>query len=216
MRLIKNTFKNSGLLAIVVVAMMVVGGGSAVAGSMITGKQIKNSSITGKDIKNKSLSVSDLSTKSRNSLKGNVGPQGAQGATGATGAQGPMVERFSGSESESTSTTQTPIFDNVEINVPQGATKLLIHFNAECAVADPGAYRTQYIGVRVDGDVVQNSAAACSNTSDFDEMRPTSVSVQRWITVTPGTHSVTINQWVSNASAVGTLNDKTLTVLAAN
>jgi hypothetical protein len=213
MRLIKNTFKNSGLVAVVVAAMMVVGGGSAVAGSLITGKQVKNSSLTGADIKNKSLSVSDLSQKSRDSLKGNVGPAGPQGQTGS---QGPMVERFSSQESESTSTSQAPVFENVEINVPQGASKLLIHFNAECAVADPGAYRTQYIGVRVDGDVVQNSAAACSNTSDYDEMRTSSVSVQRWINVTPGTHSVTINQWVSNASAVGTLNDKTLTVLAAN
>lgn len=213
MRLIKNTFKNSGLLAIVVVAMMVVGGGSAIAGSMITGKQVKNSSLTGGDIKNKSLSVSDLSQKSRDALKGNVGPAGPQGQTGS---QGPMVERYSSTESESTTTNQAPVFDNVEITVPQGATKLLIHFNAECAVADPGAYRTQYIGVRVDGDVVQNSAAACSNTIDYDEMRPTSVSVQRWINVAPGTHSVTINQWVSNNSAVGTLNDKTLTVLAAN
>ncbi|MGH2957984.1 MAG: hypothetical protein ACRDKE_00145 [Solirubrobacterales bacterium] len=213
MRLIKNTTKNSGLVAIIVAAIMVVGGGSAVAGSMITGKQIKNSTITGKDIKNKSLSVSDISQKSRDALKGNVGPAGP---TGQTGSQGPMVERFTSAESESTSTSQTPVFENVEINVPQGATKLLIHFNAECAVADPGAYRTQYVGVRVDGDVVQNSAAACSNTSDYDEMRPSSVSVQRWINVAPGTHSVTINQWVSNNSAVGTLVDKTLTVLAAN
>lgn len=213
MRLIKNTFKNSGLVAVIVAAMMVVGGGSAIAGSMITGKQVKNASLTGADIKNKSLSVSDLSQKSRDALKGNVGPAGAQGATGA---QGPMVERYSSAESESTTTSPSPVFENVEINVPQGASKLLINFNAECAVADPGAYRTQYVNIRVDGDVVQNSAALCSNTSDFDEYRFSSTSVQRWVNVTPGTHSVTVNQWVSNNSAIGSLNDKTLTVLAAN
>lgn len=216
MRLIKNTFKNSGLLAIVVVAMMVVGGGSAIAGSMITGKQIKNSTITSKDIKNKSLSVSDLSTKSRNALKGNVGPAGPQGVQGQTGSQGPMVERFVGGESESTSTNPAPVFENVEINVPQGSTKLLIHFNAECSVADPGAYRTQYVSIRVDGDQVNNSAALCSNTIDYDEPRVSSTSVQRWINVAPGTHSVTVTHWVSNASAVGSLFDKSLTVLAAN
>jgi hypothetical protein len=213
MRLIKNTIKNSGLLAIVVVALMVVGGGSAIAGSMITGKQVKNSSLTGADIKNKSLSVSDLSQKSRDSLKGNVGPAGPQGQTGS---QGPMAERFSSVESESTSTSASPVFENVEITVPQGATKLLINFNAECAVADPGAYRTQYVNVVVDGDQVQNSAAACSNTPDFDEFRYSSISVQRWINVAPGTHSVSVNHWVSNASATGSLDDQTLTVLAAN
>lgn len=213
MRLIKNTFKNSGLLAIVVVAMMVVGGGSAIAGSMITGKQVKNSSLTGTDIKNKSLTVNDLTQKSRDALKGNVGPTGAQGQTGS---QGPMVERFSSTESESTSTTQAPVFENVEITVPEGASKLLINFNAECAVADPGAYRTHYVNVRVDGDIIQNSAAFCSNTSDYDEYRFASNSVQRWVNVTPGTHSVTVSHWVSNASAIGSLNDKTLTVLAAN
>lgn len=213
MRLIKKTFQNSGLVAVAVAAMMVVGGGSAVAGSMISGKQVKNSSLTGADIKNKSLSVSDLSQKSRDALKGNVG---ATGATGQTGSQGPMVERYSSSTSESTSTSAAPVFENVEINVPQGSTKLLIHFNAECSIADPANYRTQYVHVRVDGNIVQNSAAACSNTPDFDEFRPTSASVQRWINVAPGTHSVTVNHWVSNAAATGRLIDKTLTVLAAN
>ena len=216
MRLIKNTIKNSGLLAIVVVAMMVVGGGSAIAGSMITGKQVKNSSLTGKDIKNKSITVSDISTKSRASLKGNVGPAGPAGPQGQTGSQGPMAERFSSVESESTSTSPEPVFENVEIAVPQGSSKLLIHFNAECAVADAGAYRTQYVNVVVDGNVIQNSAAACSNGPDFDEFRYSSVSVQRWVDVAPGTHSVTVNHWVSNASATGDLDDKTLTVLAAN
>lgn len=213
MRLIKNTFKNTSLLAVIVAAMMVVGGGSAVAGSLITGKQVKNSSLTGADIKNKSLSVSDLSQKSRDALKGNVG---ATGATGQTGSQGPMVERYSSAVSEVSTTAQTPVFQDVEINVPPSATKLLIHFNAECSISDPAAYRTQYVHIRVDGEIVQNSAAACSNTSDYVAYRPTSASVQRWINVAPGTHSVTVNHWVSNAAATGRLIDKTLTVLAAN
>jgi len=219
MRLIKYTIKNSGLLAIVVAAMMVVGGGSAIAGSMITGKQVKNSSLTGKDIKNKSITVSDISTKSRAALKGNAGPagpQGVQGVQGQTGSQGPMVERFVSGESESTSTSPAPVFENVEINVPQGSTKLLIHFNAECSVADPAAYRTHYVSIRVDGNQVNNSAALCSNTIDYDVARISSTSVQRFINVAPGTHTVEVTHWVSNASAVGSLYDKTLTVLAAN
>lgn len=214
MRLIKYTTKNSGLLAIVVVAMMVVGGGSAIAGSMITGKQVKNSSLTGADIKNKSLSVSDLSQKSRDALKGNVGPAGPQGQTGS---QGPMVERFASAVSESTSTSTSPVFENVQIDVPAGSTKLLIHFNAECAVADPGDYRNQHVRISVDGSIANgNSALACSNTIDYDEFRYSSISIQRWVEVTPGTHTVEVSHWVSNASATGRLDDKSLTVLAAN
>ncbi len=213
MRLINTAIKNSGLLAIIVAAMMVVGGGSAIAGSMITGKQVKNSSLTGADIKNKSLSVSDISQKSRDALKGNVGPTGA---TGLTGSHGPMVERFASGTSEVSSTTATPVFENVEINVPEGSSKLLIHFNAECSISDPAAYRTQYVHVRVDGNIVQNSAATCSNTSDYAAFRPQSTSIQRWVNVTPGVHTVTVNHWVSNNAATGRLVDKTLTVTAAN
>jgi hypothetical protein len=50
-----------------------------VAGSLITGKQIKNNSVTGKDIKDSSLKTGDLSSDTVAALKGQTGPAGAPG-----------------------------------------------------------------------------------------------------------------------------------------
>ncbi|GAA1836143.1 hypothetical protein GCM10009795_096640 [Nocardioides hankookensis] len=71
--------------------------GGAVAGSLITSKQIKNNTITSADIKNKTIKKKDLSKSAlpRTGAKGATGPRGpqgvagAQGAVGAQGAQGP-------------------------------------------------------------------------------------------------------------------------------
>ncbi len=49
---------------IAVLALVLSMGGAAVAGGMITGKQIKNSSVTSKDIKNGSLHLKDINKKS--------------------------------------------------------------------------------------------------------------------------------------------------------
>jgi hypothetical protein len=64
--------------------------GGAVAGSLITGKQIKNGTVTGADIKNKSITTKDLATSARPRAgsPGVVGPPGPAGATGPTGSQG--------------------------------------------------------------------------------------------------------------------------------
>lgn len=209
MRLIKNTTKNSGLVAVIVVAMMVVGGGSAIAGHAITGKQVKNSSLTGVDIKNKSINAGDLTDKARDALKGNVG------ATGATGSYAPMGTAFSSVASSNGTTSAEPVFTDIPVNVPAGSTKLLIHFNAECMVTDPADYRTQYVSVIVDGVQIQNSAAICANESDFDSGRYSSNSVQRFVEVAPGAHTVSVTHWVSDATATGYLDDKTLTVIPA-
>lgn len=75
-------------------ALVLASSGGAVAGGLITGKDIKNGSVTGKDIKNKSVKTNDLSPKTVAQLKGGtgpagaVGPQGDPGATGAAGAPG--------------------------------------------------------------------------------------------------------------------------------
>lgn len=210
MQLIKNTFRNSALVAVVATAMLVVRGGSAVAGHMITGKQVKNHSLTGVDIKNKSINAGDLTDKARASLKGNVGP------AGPAGPQGPMVERFDGISSVTSSTTASPVFENVEINVPAGASKLLVTFSAECAVTDNAAYRSQYVQLLVDGMVADNQATFCANTSDYNAARWVSASTQRTVYVTPGVHTVSVNHAVSSGSANGYLDDKSLTVIAAN
>lgn len=213
MRLIKNTIKsvvkNSSLLAIVAGALMIVGGGSAVAGHMITGKQVKNSSLTGVDIKNKSINAGDLSDKARNELKGNTG------ATGATGSYAPLATAFSSVESSTSETSAQPVFTDIPVNVPAGSSKLLIHFNAECAVTDPATYVTQYVSIRVDGDTVQNTAPICANSSDYDMPRWSSNSVQRFIEVAPGAHTVSVLHWVNAGTGTARLDDKTLTVVPA-
>jgi len=53
--------------------------GGAVAGSLITGKQIKNGSVTGKDIKDQSLKTGDLSADTVTALTGQTGTAGAPG-----------------------------------------------------------------------------------------------------------------------------------------
>ncbi|CAM3282385.1 hypothetical protein NODU109028_09080 [Nocardioides dubius] len=50
-------------LALIAVVALFAGSGGAVAGSMITGKQIKDNTVTSKDIKNGSLQGADLSPK---------------------------------------------------------------------------------------------------------------------------------------------------------
>jgi hypothetical protein len=88
-----------------IIAIVIACSGSAVAGSIITGKQIKNSSITGADIKNESLSGDDLKGASigPSELSDGVnndisaakartlvpGPAGAQGPAGPAGPAGP-------------------------------------------------------------------------------------------------------------------------------
>lgn len=210
MRLIKNTFKNSGLVAVIVAAMMVVGGGSAIAGHMITGKQVKNSSLTGVDIKNKSINAGDLTDSARDALKGNVG------ATGATGSYAPIGSAFSSVASSNGTTSAEPVFTDIPVNVPEGSSKLMIHFNAECAVTDPADFQSQYVSVIVDGNQIQNSALICSNGPDYNTSRYSSNSVQRFVEVAPGAHTVSVTHWVSNGTATGYLDDKTLTVVPAN
>lgn len=211
MRLINNTIKsvikNSSLLAIVAGALMIVGGGSAVAGHMITGKQVKNSSLTGVDIKNKSINAGDLTDSARDALKGNVG------ATGATGSYAPIGTAYSAALSSNGTTTEEPVFTNVPVNVPAGSNKLLINFNSECSVTDPADYATQYVTISVDGVQVQNEAIVCSNHSDFVSARAISASVQRFVEVAPGAHSVSVTHSVNLNSATGYLDDKTLTVI---
>lgn len=77
-------FKPTPGLVLGIIALVIAMGGSAVAGSLITGKQIKNGSITKRDL-----------SKSARGSRGPQGPQGLQGVSGpqglpgAPGAQGP-------------------------------------------------------------------------------------------------------------------------------
>jgi hypothetical protein len=84
-RLLPSTTAAAALLA---GALFLSATGGAVAGSMITGKQIKDGSLTGKDVKDGSLASGDLAADTRAVLTGPAGPAGPKGATGATGATG--------------------------------------------------------------------------------------------------------------------------------
>jgi hypothetical protein len=78
--------------------------GTAVAGALITGAQVKNNSLAGVDIKNESLGSADVRNGSllpKDFKAGSLpsGPQGLQGPAGPPGAQGnPGLNGVSGLE----------------------------------------------------------------------------------------------------------------------
>jgi hypothetical protein len=78
------------ILGLVVAAalLMVGSAGGAVAGSLITGKQIKDGTITSADVKDRSLATTDLSPAAITALAGRSGPAGATGPAGPAGATG--------------------------------------------------------------------------------------------------------------------------------
>ena len=70
-----------------IVAVVLACAGSATAGSLITGAQIKNGSITGLDIKQGSVQRLDLAPNAR--PKAGTGRAGSQGSAGPPGPAGP-------------------------------------------------------------------------------------------------------------------------------
>ena len=72
---------------VAVIALLLTVGGTAVAASLITGKDVKNGSLTGKDVKDKSLTRKDFKG-SVSGPAGAAGPAGAQGPAGPAGAAG--------------------------------------------------------------------------------------------------------------------------------
>jgi hypothetical protein len=86
------------LLVLVAAGCLLLGSTTgAVAGSMITGKQVKNSSLTGKDVKDKSLTSSDLSPAAVAALRGAPGAPGAPGLNAYQLVDGPQKVVTSGS-----------------------------------------------------------------------------------------------------------------------
>lgn len=90
------------MVAMVVVAIL-ASVGTATAGTLITGKQVKNGSLTGADLKNGSVAKKDLSqgikdtltvkTAKITGLDGKDGTNGKDGAPGPMGPQGPKGDR---------------------------------------------------------------------------------------------------------------------------
>lgn len=77
-------------LAIAATALVLVASGSATAGSMITGAQIKKGTITSKQVKDSSLTAADLAPGTLPTAgAGGTGPAGPAGTAGTPGATGP-------------------------------------------------------------------------------------------------------------------------------
>lgn len=66
-----------GLVAASVVVLILVGGTAADAGSLLTGKDVKDNSLTGKDVKDGTLTLKDFKASERTKLRGPAGPSGA-------------------------------------------------------------------------------------------------------------------------------------------
>ena len=83
---------HGALLVSIAVACLLLGStGGALAGSLITGKDIKNSSLTGKDIKDKSLTDKELSAAALAALTGPTGAKGAPGQNAYQIVDGPQT-----------------------------------------------------------------------------------------------------------------------------
>jgi hypothetical protein len=85
--------------AIALVALFIASTGTAVAGLVITGANVKNNSLSGLDVRNGSLTTLDVKNRSLLPVDfkklpagatGPAGPAGPQGAAGPAGAQGPQ------------------------------------------------------------------------------------------------------------------------------
>ena len=97
MRYIKKLHP-SPAFAVALVALMAALGGTAVARTLITGKDIANDAITSRHVKDGTLQSADLSPSIRSAMarrtsaRGPAGPQGPQGQQGAQGPEGPRGE----------------------------------------------------------------------------------------------------------------------------
>jgi hypothetical protein len=90
---LKN-IKPSSSFAVALVALLVALSGSAVAASLITGKQIKDGTIQVKDLSKKARKA--LHTGATTGIPGPQGPSGPQGPGGESGAQGEKGDRGEG------------------------------------------------------------------------------------------------------------------------
>lgn len=213
---IKSINKQVALIALVALAVVALGGGSAVAGKLLTGKDIKNSSLTGKDIKNGSISSSDLSSKTKQAL---AGQKGATGATGAPGSSAPIAFRSSAAAQLNENYSYANLTEGgLDVDVPTGSSKLLVQFAAECSVTHPSQYARVFVRVMIDGmpTAAPAESAFCSNESDFNHDHYVGASILRVVNVAPGPHHVQIQFTPDDADAVARIDDPVLSVQVGN
>ena len=89
--LVTMTIKRSTGLTLAVGAICLILGstGGAVAGGLITGKQIAKNAISSRHIEDKTITIKDLNPKTRSKLTGPAGAPGPEGSTGPAGPVGP-------------------------------------------------------------------------------------------------------------------------------
>lgn len=208
--------RNVALIAVVAAALSILGGSSAIAGKLITGKQIKNSTITSGDVRNATLTGSDVKNGSIRKIDLHDDAKAAlKGATGETGDHGPMATAQNPNNSMTDSTTMVDVNNMAtSIAVPSGATKILVDFSAECSITHASEGRTLYAQVVVDGAVtpVGNQALCRNLPSDPDVQLYVGASMQRVIDVAPGTHEVKVQFRASGADATARLDEAVLSV----
>ena len=88
MRSIINKLRPSPALVVALVALMAGLGGTAIARSLITGKDIANDAIVSRHVKDGSLQTRDFSPQLRSAMAPQRGPQGPQGPQGPAGNDG--------------------------------------------------------------------------------------------------------------------------------
>lgn len=195
-----------GSIIVAACAFAMLTGGSAVAGKLLTGKNIKNSSLTGADIKNGSVSTKDLSGPAKAAMTG---------AKGDPGDSGLIAFRSSAAVQLAEQVTFEDLTNgSVDVNVPAGQSTLLIQFSAECSITHASNYVHNYVRVLIDGVATSGpgESALCSNESDMDHDQYVGASIQRVATVTPGPHTVQVQFRADDDDAVARIDDPVLTV----
>ncbi len=125
--------------------------GGAVAGSLITGKQIKDGSLSGKDVKDSSLKTADLSADTVAALKGQNGAAGPAGAPGLS--QLVLAQAFV--------TVPNGGTGNLQLTCPDG--KRLLSATSFWSVSPRTAVKVDY------SPTLQTAFAVYSNTSGDEE-----------------------------------------------
>lgn len=89
----KNRRGPATAVALAVLVLLVAMAGSATAGALITGRDIKDGTVTSKDLRNGTVTGADVKdgSLSRQDFSGSLqGPQGPAGPEGPVGPQGPQ------------------------------------------------------------------------------------------------------------------------------
>ena len=180
--------------------LFIVLGGSAVAATVITGKNVKDSSLTGTDVKNSSLTTRDVKNGSllagdfkagqlTGGAQGPAGPQGLQGVKGDKGDRGPSNAYASDNRPQADGAKST------SINLPAG--KYVVHgkgYAFEVGLASPKWFGCDLDGGPADDFSFQTMAPSGSpaSYSSVDVLDTVQLSAPTTLTVTCTPQDATI------------------------